>query len=422
MAAELQVEDKPHAKYGGSAIELTMLCPGSAKAKAACPKTTGPAAERGTRIHAWLEKYLLGKYAKDAKKNKLTKRDLEEAQIAAHAGLAIKEVAAEFGFQPNELIVEENLPFLPFKDVAGGTPDVGAYRAFSDLLVVDLKAGRNYVDPEKNYQLLFYAILLWYKMDVVTRGTINNVHCVIVQPDQEPPYHANVRRWSLPAEMLSEYEQLFIGVIERAEQNPDLRIPGDHCEAKYCDARSMCPAYKAWVNDKSMGLLVAALEGKELPPMNEIESIVQILNCKSKLIDLIKQAEETATALLKTDPNAVPGWSLEDKYSNRAWESETLAEKAAKEMGLKVDDYKPRELLSPAKMEALIKAKKKDDEKLPEEERKFSNAALPPVSREYAGVKLVPARKETGLAALVAAEEAAPSAALAPQLDFAALL
>jgi len=269
----------------------------------------------GTRhaYHEYLEKYLKGDFASGAKK--LKGKALEEAQIASAAGLKIKEIANGLGFATGE-IQSEAFDLLPeIHPEAGGTTDARAFRAFGDLLIVDLKTGARFVDPKENWQLIAYALCALQNMDLFTRSSLNNVHLVIVQPEQEAPFTAHARTWSLPVADLAGYQATIKEAIELAESRPELRTPGEWCEGKYCDARTTCPAYKAWLNERSKGLLSGLGEGKVDPALADKTNpahgaaIANLLKIAPAIEALIKSAKEDALVFLKADPLSVPGWS-----------------------------------------------------------------------------------------------------------------
>lgn len=396
-----------HFTYGGSAIERVIACPGSTAAIAACGKReAGEAAQRGTRIHTWLEKYLTGDYAKASKSRKLSKQDKEEAMIAAAAGLKVKELAALHGFQPNQMVVEKKLCLKSVSEKAGGTPDVYMARALGTLVVIDLKTGNKQVSAEENLQLLFYACAVADNLDNLTATTIEDVVLYIIQPSQEAPYACVVREWSIPAAKLAEYREVFRSAIQAAESNPgDLRA-GEHCEALYCDARTTCPAYRAWLNEQSRGLFETLLSGANVKEVKlGGEDLAALLSIETSLNSLLKQAKADAIAMLTADPNSVPGFTLEDKYSNREWRTTQSVREFAKAHELTTAEI--TEVISPAKFEKLLKAK-------------GIEAAPPETTREYAGKGL--AKVKPG--ALVSFEVAAPPPApvAPPALSLEALL
>lgn len=396
-----------HFTYGGSAIERVIACPGSAAAINAIGKReAGPAAERGTRIHGWLEKYLTGDYAKASKSKKLSKQDKEEAMIAAAAGLKIKELASLHGFQPNQMVVEKKLCLSSVSEKAGGTPDVYLVRALGSLVVIDLKTGNKQVSAEENLQLLFYACAVVDNLDAFTAHAIEDVVLYIVQPDQEAPYNCQVREWSIPAARLAEYREMFRTAINAAETNPQDRRAGDHCDGLYCDARATCPAYRAWLNERTSGLLDALTSGAPVKTIDmNGEELAKLLSIKTALNNLIKKAEEDAIALLRKNPDAVPGYALEDKFSNREWADSSAVLATAKSLDIKTSEV--TEVISPAKFEKLLKAKSID------------LAHMPPTFREPAGQGLVKSKAPQLSAFEVAAPP--PVAPAIPALSLEAL-
>ena len=370
-----------HKKYGGSAIELTGQCPGSVKAKSEIPQVAGSAADRGTRIHGWLEKYLKGDLIPP--KEKLTGSALEEAQIGAAAGYEIKTIIQKLGMQLSDFQIERMLDFIPSADClgcqiesnekidhsegcygyAGGTPDLDGYKAFGDMAIIDLKTGSHQVSAKDNKQLLFYACSLYNSLDEFTQATLNNCHLIIVQT-QANSLDIEVRQHTLPVADLPAWNALFKMQIDRAEAEPDLRVAGDHCQAKYCDARSTCLEYRAWLDAETNGIFERAMAGDKETPRGK--RLADTLNCLDKLKDFIKTVEADAINLMRAVPDAVPGWRLETGKGHRQWTDAKKAEAALKKAGLKLDEVAPRDLVSPAQAEKLLKSKGLPADLLPE--------------------------------------------------------
>ncbi len=373
-----------HFKYGGSTIERVELCPGSVKAiQALGERSAGPAAERGTRIHARLEQLMANPKSKTA----LSK---DEEAVAQAALPVLLQLAAEHGFTPEDLQIEQQLTLHEVHDDAGGTPDIFAFKAFGDLFVPDLKTGRNFVSAEENLQLIFYGCCVMQSLDVFTRSTINNAHFIIIQPEQQPPYQVHVRKWSIPAAKLADYQQRFSAAILRAEAEPDKRIAGEHCEGKYCDARTTCPAYQAFLNERSAGAMFLAVAGEQ-PKAGRGAELAAQLKAVPLLKAFCKAVEDDAKQELLTAPGSIPGWSLADSYGNRAWKDDKAVLAKAKELKLKPEEYNPRSLISPAAFERLLKTKQLDVAVMSEL-----------VERPYSGVKLAES-KEADLAEKFAA-------------------
>lgn len=350
-----------HKKYGGSSIERTMLCPGSVKAIAELPqRPVSPHAERGTRIHAWLERYLKNDLSVKAQ----TDQDKEEAMIAAKAGEKVKELIAHFGMSLSDFHQETFLDLAPDLQIAGGSPDLYGYVLMGDLVIIDYKGGSRRVKAEENHQLAFYACAVLNHINPFIRHTLNNCHMIIIQSSSEPPYDVETRIWTRPVADLPAYEALYRAAIIRAEQNPDERIPGEHCVNNYCDARTTCPQYLQWVaskqSEETAAIFLAAAQAESAN-----ERLRILLDGAKIAEDTFKQAKEDAKTLLAINPTAIPGWYLKtDVKGDREFNDKKKAEKALKELGLKLDEFAPRELLSVARIEKLCKERGLDFEAL----------------------------------------------------------
>lgn len=351
-----------HVKYAASAMARTILCSASVGAIAAIPenaKQSGAAAERGRRIHKWFEMYMTGAFSKDSKKAK--GQDKEEASIAAAAGLATKEIAAQLGFPAAALKAEKFFMLKSVSDECGGTSDIHAVVPFGDLLVVDLKAGQIFVDAEMNYQGLVYLASVWESLDPFTQFGIKNCHFVIVQPSQSPPYECRVQVWTITKEQMLTLLQVVRDAVNEAENNPQFR-PGEHCRDKFCDARTTCMDYIEWANEKSLGALSVAMHGATLATPDKTDpkwaaQIASILAAEPLLTDLIKEAKKQALAALTLDPNAVPGFGISTGVGHRKWTDEKAVEAELKAMKLKLDVYAPRDIVSPSQLETIMAVK-----------------------------------------------------------------
>lgn len=375
-------DEKKHYKFGGSTIERTALCPGSVKAIEELGKlSSGVAAERGTRIHTRIEQLLTPGAASITLK-------ADEEKIAQTTLQALLNLTTELGYTRRDLLIEHQLVLKDISDEAGGTPDLYALQACGDLLVVDFKFGYNYVEHTDNQQLIFYACAVMQNLDPFTRASINDVHLVILQPYDDD---VHPRRWTFPASEIPTYEEYFKNVIEKAKSNPDTRIPGNHCQDKYCSARATCNPYQAWLNDQSANSFLSAIAG-EAPTVGRGERLAMQLKAVPMIEAWCKAVKEDAKQVLMQTANGVPGWTLAQSYGDRYWKDEKAFAKKAKELGFKPAQYITKKFVTPAAFERLLKADKID----------YKITEL--VDRPYSGVKLVEG-KATDLAELIAIED-----------------
>lgn len=367
-----------HARYGGSRIALLEHCPGSAEA--AIPYAdlpAGPAAERGTRIHEHMERTLrLG--LTSALEN-------EESEIGFQAATTVAHIARSHGFEVADLRLEEWLSLEAVHPDAGGTADVWAVKPFGELLVIDLKTGYNMVPAEGNLQLVFYALAAWHSLSELERDFLTAVHLYIVQPAQEAPYTCHIRHWQLTPTELAQYAERVKAIVNRAEAEPANRIAGSHCEDKYCPARATCPAYRAWLDTQSAGLLEAAIADKAIEPPKEPDKLAAVLNAASWVRKWLTACEELAESMLTENPEAVPGWMLTDAFGRRIWLAERTKEleRLLRQHEFGLDSFKPRVLAGPAAVERLYKSKGLDPAELADY-----------YIRPRTGKKLVPVKEE----------------------------
>lgn len=344
-----------HYKYGGSTIRRTELCPGSAKAaQEVGPVDAGAAADRGTRIHEKAAE-LWNAYGSHTPFKLITEEDC----VAYKLIHALYLILDKHGFSDySKVNIEKQYALKEVHPEAGGTADADASKAFGDLLVVDFKTGYLNVAAIDNLQLAFYACGVLQNLDPFTRASLNNVHMVILQAEQEEPYEVHVREWTLPASDLETiYAERFKRIITEAEAHPDKRTPGDHCQDYFCPVRGSCEARIQYLNEQAGGVLFQALEGESLRPPRG-QRLADLLRIKPQLIDLLNAAEKESKDLLKQVPDAIPGWTIVETMSNREWSDPEKVRAKAKELGLKLDEYAPRELVGPAPFEKLCKKNK----------------------------------------------------------------
>lgn len=382
-----------HMKYGGSTIELTELCPGSIKAKGASSSASaGAAADRGTRIHGYVEQLWAGEVFDGFLETIINP---EELKCAAALVTALKELVAKHNFTYEQVKMEQMVTLHEIHPEAGGKADHVAYKVFGDLLVADTKTGYNYVSVEDSPQLAFYTEGVLESLDDFTRASIRNITFAILQSSTEPPYEVAVREWTISKEDFENkyaYPARFKRVIDRAEAEPDLRIPGEHCEAKYCNARVTCPAYINYLGERSLGSLARLMQGETTVKPD----LGTRLSEQAKVVPLIEKwckaiKEEVKTQLMK-NPENVPDWELVDSYGDRTWNDVKEIDKVAKGFGIKPTELVNSEHISPAQFEKLLKSKKLKIEPDAPQDKQLEKYT----SRPFSGLKIAQ-KKTTGL-------------------------
>lgn len=222
------MQQNNHARISASRVERIMLCPASFSLEAMMPESeSGPAAQRGTDIHAIAEAMLLGKEWGPA-----------DEDLVGPAKEYVKFINA-FNLPVH---VESNLtPALStLHPHLGGTAD--AIMINNDqLVVVDLKTGRIPVSAKNNRQLMTYALgayMLHGNEDIKT------VQMLIFQPE------IGLDQSILTIEELKRFEHQLLRAVEAANDPFAIANPSNKA-CKYCRAKPVCPSIRTVVTEKA---------------------------------------------------------------------------------------------------------------------------------------------------------------------------
>lgn len=346
-----------HYPVGGSKIELAELCSGSPKAMLPYANVpAGAAAQRGTRIHGYVEiswKQEFQNHAPSKEEKQFLKTlNAKEKQTALAFIEALKLLCQKYSLSPAEIKLEEQVSF--YQDIAGGTPDVYGVKLFGDFLMIDFKTGRHQVDPTENLQLLFYVCSILRNMDKLIADTLENVHLVILQSESDAPV-IHTKTWSIERHELGAWDLRFQGVVDRVINNPDLRTAGDHCTELYCSAAGTCEAHIAYMSERSLGMLDRVMAGEpENPRGVRLGQLLRVLPNIKKWVELV---EEDTKTLLTSDPNAVPGFHLGEQAHRYDWIDEKKVKAKCKELGIATGEITDSKLISQSSMKALCQMK-----------------------------------------------------------------
>lgn len=278
----------------------------------------------------------------------------------------------------------------------GGTADYARYRpSTEELLVCDAKFGSGmYVEVVDSKQQKTYSlgVLLTLLRLGLKPKTVKNM---VVQPRYEGA--APVRTTIFKAVELLDFAADIVEAADRTRlPNPPL-VAGDHCRP-FCPKRRNCPEL-----EKHHHAVIAANDLAAVPAVELGKLLASIPLVKTRVSAIEEHAYKLACQGVQ-----IPGFKLVDKVARRKWKSEgdviMWAQKAA------IDPYAPREVLSPAQLEAKVKeprGKKKEAIKAlePFYEKVSSGTALVPLSDDRPAVQRV---GEIDFAAVTEAKPAAP--------------
>jgi hypothetical protein len=326
---------------GGSTAKRVINCPGSvALVQKMPPRVGGDAADAGTLCHNAMAmlledpsleiKSVLGMRYND---QVMTEELIDEKIIPAMAALNEIDPDGDMEYRVEAHVNFGNL--LP--GVFGSTDLIG--RIDNRAVVLDWKFGRGEVGVEENEQLLFYAAasmrtkgLEWAFEDV------SEVECIIVQPPA-------VKRWVTTVDRVKQFERELVAAVTTSQHNYAPLSVGDHC--RYCPAKPICPQMTG-AAERAMKTQI-----KDLNPAQIGEYLATADLVEKWIGDLRDLAQQI---LASGEP--VPGYKLVPKRPTRQWVDEMTAIRDLERTGVPTQDFFEVTLMSPAKVEKLLKKRK----------------------------------------------------------------
>jgi hypothetical protein len=326
---------------GGSTAKRVINCPGSVGlVQKMPPRLGGKDADMGTLCHnamaALLEdpslevRSVLGMKYND---QVMTEEMIDEKIVPAM--LALNEIDPDADM---EYRVESHVNFGDLLPGVFGSADLIG-RINRRAVVLDWKFGMGQVDVEENDQLLFYAAaamrtkgLEWAFKDV------QEIECVIVQPPA-------VKRWTTSVTRVKQFERDLVAAVTTSQHSYAPLNAGDHC--RYCPAKPICPQMTG-AAERALRVQI-----KELDPAKIGEYLATADLVEKWIIDL----RELAHQILESG-EPVPGYKLVPKRAMRQWVDEDTAKQRLFGLGVEVNDMFETVLLSPAKLEKILKKRK----------------------------------------------------------------
>jgi hypothetical protein len=326
---------------GGSTAKRVINCPGSvALVQKMPPKLGGDAADEGTLCHnamaTLLEdpsleiKSVLGVKYND---QTLTEDLIDEKIIPAMAALTEIDPDGDMEYQIEAHVNFGNL--LP--NVFGSADLIG--RIDDRAIILDWKFGRGAVDVEENEQLLFYAAAA-----MRTRGLewafagVSEVEMVIVQPPA-------VKRWTTTVARVKQFERDLVHAVTASQNAAAPLKVGDHC--RYCPAKPICPQMTG-AAERALKVQIKELDPAKIGAYLATADLVE--KWIGDLRDLAHQILESG--------EPVPGYKLVPKRAMRQWVDEDKAYFALSKLGVDRSELVETALLSPAKVEKILKKSK----------------------------------------------------------------
>lgn len=337
--------EREHAALGASSAKRWMKCPGSIAHLKRHPLPESEYAAEGTQAHECCEALIEGKdisgYPEEMQGYAQDYCDYCDAIPWAKVYQKLTEARVHIS------------------DSMYGTVD-RLFHYDRTLHVIDFKYGQGLeVDPEENEQLMFYAVAALNEFDIW-----NKVDKVVLHVFQPRKGDEAGRSWETTTEELELFEGLLLMQEDFIVSNPDIRIPGDHCDF-FCN-RLKC----AECTSQTMGeveCFPAVLETGIVPDVKEVtkdQIIAMVLN-KKKIEGMLKDAEKLVHRLIE-DGEECGGLKTVQKKATRKLKEGCDPAKLSRKIKVPIDelrkDPQPRSWTDIKKAIAKqIKDKKKKD-------------------------------------------------------------
>ncbi len=247
---------RAHAKLSASGAERWLKCPASVRLSDGILPQDNEHSIRGTNTHTLMQ-FILEHPTDWHKQIFKTNHGIEFKKFIGYDQPMLNSalVACEFvwdemirmkkvtGLNP-QLFIEQK---VKLNGVGFGTSDVILYQKYGLLHVIDFKNGKYKVDPENNWQGLYYAVAAadlfdWY---------FSRVWITIVQPNS-PNKRGPIRTWKTTTEQL-EWAQREFKLGAKRTQDPRSKPVPDRKYCYFCPAYKKCPAQSKLKNEKIMG-------------------------------------------------------------------------------------------------------------------------------------------------------------------------
>jgi hypothetical protein len=335
-----------HNLYSPSAAHRWMACPASWAAERLVPDMpAGPAAAEGTAMHAIAAECIK------------TGVEPDVAPLRLYTDL-VQHLAEP---ADNALFVEHHVSVTSVHPDLGGTVDAAVIEP-GHLTVFDLKFGQGvYVPAVNNPQAAIYSLGMLDYLPQSTQAAIEGVAMVIVQPrwhDEDD----RVRVWATTKTELHQWRDDILKPAIAATRRSQLAFkPGAHC--RFCRYRHICPAIEAQQNG------LATVAHTDVP--NDI--LADLLHSIPQVEARILALRELALTRAKQG-ESIPGYRLEESFSNRKWVDEEAAALQLVEH-LEPEDIYDTRMRSPAQIEKIL--------------GKTRAKLLPETVKEVTGAKLV---------------------------------
>jgi hypothetical protein len=348
-----------HAVLSPSSAHRWLVCPGSVEANRGKPWEQSIYALEGTSAHALLEVCLRTGSDPEEFLDKVLGQDangdglmpVDEDMVDA-VGFALDYVRGYMVQNPKALLRIEKAVYpgkqlgLKPHSLCWGTPDIQLVTPNVECVTIDYKHGIGIPVPVKDNP----QIKLYHLGSRQEHGRYRRYRSVVVQPriPKRRPIQAHT---ITDKELVTWAEDVVKPVLPLALSDNAPRVPGDHC--RYCAAEGKCPAQLKQAFDKA---------GKEFGKVAKDPKGVSLAEI-ARYLDQVGFLENSIAALkahairVAHSGVKIPGYVPAMTNQRRIWRDEEEAAQALGKLGLTPREKYEVSLLTPAKVEKVLRGK-----------------------------------------------------------------
>lgn len=369
-----------HSLFSASASARWIRCPGSLALCEGLPNSSSSAAWRGTVIHALSEECLVNDtdpvtydfLEVEGIKVEIDDEMIEIAEVYIEfvrglPGAKRYEVRSDYShLLPDEVqVIDQNgNPDGTAAPLAFGTVDAMVLAPDGTVYVIDLKTGRNWVNPIGNTQLGLYAAGIVHQLEEFFDEKITSIKLVIVQPvlHKEPqvwePSRAELSRIEgdamLAASFALEARKTITSPLKPKWISEYLQASEYGCN--YCPAASFCPALEKAATD-----IIPAADVSEfdMPDFLEAQTPEQLNQRFARLAIVSIWSDAVAAEMMRRVTRGDKGLSqklVAGREGNRKFSDDAKVIKKLKELKVPESAFMSEpELRTPPQVEKELK-------------------------------------------------------------------